>query len=507
MAIQIMSAAFTGIKGVIVTVEIDITRGLPALNIVGLADISVKESKERVRSAILNSGFDFPVHRVTINLAPADLKKEGSLFDLPIAIGILLATKQIIVNDIHKYLFIGELSLSGGLKKVRGSLPVVIEGIENNIGNFIVPTENAKECSLVKAAKIFALDNLKQVVDFLNYKDLMPYKRSEEDEILISEELDYEDVMGQESSKRAIEVAAAGGHNLLMYGPPGSGKSMMAKRIPTILPSLSQEESLEVTKIYSVSGMLSGNGGVILQRPFRNPHHTISRIALVGGGNKIIPGEISLAHKGVLFLDEILEFKKNVIEILRQPLEERKINISRHNGTVEYPSNFMFVSALNPCPCGYYGSYEKQCSCSDYERRRYLSKLSGPLLDRIDIFTAVNLLPYNKIASLASSEKSMIIKKRVEAARMIQEKRFREDIIDCNAEMNQRLIKKYCHLDNNVSKIMERMYDKFNLSSRAYSRILKVARTIADLDSSENILDLHIIEAMQYRKFIDERII
>jgi magnesium chelatase family protein len=507
MAIQIMSASFTGIKGVIVAVEIDITRGLPALNIVGLADVSVKESKERVRSAILNSGFDFPVSRITINLAPADLKKEGSLFDLPIAIGILLATKQIIINDINDYLFIGELSLSGKLKKVRGSLPVVMEGIENGIEKFIVPSDNAKECSLVKSAKIFPLDNLKQVVDFLNYKDLMPYKQSNDVEMLINEDLDYEDVMGQESSKRAIEVAAAGNHNLLMYGPPGSGKSMMAKRIPTILPSLSQEESLEVTKIYSVSGKLSDNGGIILQRPFRSPHHTISRIALVGGGNKVAPGEISLAHKGVLFLDEILEFKKNIIEILRLPLEERKINISRINGTVEYPSNFMFVSALNPCPCGYYGSYEKPCSCSDYERRRYLSKLSGPLLDRVDIFTAVNLLPYSKIVSEKNSEKSSLIKKRVEAARDIQIKRFSDEKINCNAEMSQKLIKRYCNLGTKANKIMELMYKKFNLSTRAYSRILKVARTIADLDESENILDKHIIEAMQYRKFIDERIV
>jgi magnesium chelatase family protein len=507
MAIQIMSAAFTGIKGVIVTVEIDITRGLPALNIVGLADIAVKESKERVRSAILNSGFEFPVNRVTINLAPADLKKEGSLFDLPIAVGILLATKQIIVNDINDYLFIGELSLSGGLKSVRGSLPVVMEGIENKIEKFIVPSNNAKECSLVKSAKIYPLDNLKQVVDFLNYRDLLPYKQVNGVEVLINEQLDYEDVMGQESSKRAIEVAAAGNHNLLMYGPPGSGKSMMAKRIPTILPSLSQEESLEVTKIYSVCGKLGDTGGIILQRPFRSPHHTISRIALVGGGNKIAPGEISLAHTGVLFLDEILEFKKNVIEILRQPLEDRKINISRINGNIEYPSNFMFVSALNPCPCGYYGSFEKRCSCSEYERRRYLSKLSGPLIDRIDIFTAVNTLPYNKIVNGKNSEKSDVIKKRVEVARNIQLKRFRKEKIHCNAEMSQKLIKKYCHLDNSASKIMELMYNKFTLSTRAYSRILKVARTIADLDESENILDMHIIEAMQYRKFIDERIV
>ena len=507
MAIQIMSASFTGIKGVLVTVEIDITRGLPALNIVGMADTSVKESKERVRSAILNSGFDFPVNRITINLAPADLKKEGSLFDLPIAIGILLATKQITVNDINEYLFIGELSLFGELKKVRGSLPVVMEGIENGLKKFIVPSNNAKECSVIKSASIFPLDNLNQVVDFLNYKDLMPYEQNTDIEMLIDEELDYEDVMGQESSKRAIEVAAAGNHNLLMYGPPGAGKSMMAKRIPTILPSLTQEESLEVTKIYSVSGNLSGNGGIIMQRPFRSPHHTISRIALVGGGNKLTPGEISLAHKGVLFLDEILEFKKSIIEILRQPLEERKINISRINGNVEYPSNFMFVSALNPCPCGYYGSYEKQCSCSDYERKRYLSKLSGPLLDRIDIFTAVNFLPYNKITSGKKCEKSNVIRKRVEVARDIQEKRFKEEKIHCNAEMSQKLIKKYCNLGTKANRIMELMYEKFNLSSRAYSRILKVARTIADLEESENILDNHIIEAMQYRKFIDERIV
>jgi len=507
MSIQITSAAFTGIKGILVTVEIDITRGLPALNIVGLADTSVKESKERVRSAILNSGFEFPVHRITINLAPADLKKEGSLFDLPIAIGILLATKQIIVNDISDYLFIGELSLSGQLKKVRGALSVVMEGIENKIEKFIVPTCNAKESSLIKTAKIYPLDNLNQVVDFLNYRDLMPYEGISDSEIIINDDLDYEDVMGQESSKRAIEVAAAGGHNLLMYGAPGSGKSMMAKRIPTILPSLSQEESLEVTKIYSVSGKLEGNGGIILQRPFRNPHHTISRIALVGGGNKIIPGEISLAHKGVLFLDEILEFKKEVLEILRQPLEERKINISRYNGTIEYPANFMFVSALNPCPCGYYGSFDKQCSCSDYERRRYLSKLSGPLLDRIDIFTAVNFLPYNKIANAPNSEKSEFIKRRVEASRNIQLKRFEGESICCNAEMSQKLIKKYCHLDKSANKILELMYHKFNLSTRAYSRIVKVARTIADLDGSKNILDVHIIEAMQYRKFIDERIV
>ncbi|MBU3182420.1 YifB family Mg chelatase-like AAA ATPase [Clostridium psychrophilum] len=507
MAIQIMSAAFTGIDGVMVTVEIDITRGLPALNIVGLADTSVKESRERVRSAILNSGFDFPVKRITINLAPADLKKEGSLFDLPIAIGILFATNQININDIDDYLFIGELSLSGQLKKVRGSLPVVMEGTKNKIEKFVVPINNAQECSLVNTAKIYALDNLKQVVHFLNYKDLMPYERNNNERILIDGKLDYEDVFGQESSKRAIEVAAAGGHNLIMYGPPGSGKSMMAKRISSILPSLSQEELLEVTKIYSVSGKTTDGEKIVSQRPFRSPHHTITRIAFVGGGNKITPGEISLAHKGVLFLDEILEFKKTVLEVLRQPLEERKISISRINGTVEYPSNFMLVGALNPCPCGYYGSYERECSCSDYERRRYLNKLSGPLLDRIDIFTAVNFLPYNKIVNRKCGENSNVIKKRVELARNIQNKRFSKEEIHCNAEMSQKLILRYCHLDDKANKIMELVYNKFKLSTRAYSRILKVSRTIADLEGSKNILDKHIIEAVQYRKFIDERIV
>lgn len=350
MAIKVITAAYSGINGMLVSVEIDISRGLPSYNIVGLADTSVKESKERVRAAIINSGFEFPVNRITINLAPADLKKDGSQFDLPIAIGILIATGQINLYNEDVYLLIGELSLSGDVKKVKGALPIILEGNENNIKNFIVPTDNAKECSIVKHCNIYSFDTLKQIVNFLESKDMLPYyndlvNRNDN----YSFDNDFEDVVGHESSKRAIEIAAAGGHNLILWGPPGSGKSMLAYRIPSILPSLNYEEALEVTKIYSVSGNLKEEG-LIGNRPFRSPHHTSSNISLVGGGNSLTPGEISLAHNGVLFLDEMLEFKKNVLEVLRQPLEDRIIKISRSNGNVVYPASFMLVGSLNPCP-------------------------------------------------------------------------------------------------------------------------------------------------------------
>lgn len=505
MSVKINAATFTGIKGVMVNVEVDISKGLPSFNIVGLADISVKEAKERVRAAIINSGYNFPINRITINLAPADIKKEGSLFDLPIALGILAATNQINYEDINEYIVIGELSLDGALNKIKGALPITIAGITKAITKFIVPMDNAKECSMVKASSVYAFENLSQVVGFLEYKDLLPYKYEKRLSKELVSTLDFIDVIGQESCKRAVEVAASGGHNLLLFGPPGSGKTMIAKRISSILPPLSYEEALEVTEIYSVSGKL-GKEGLLYKRPFRNPHHTSSQISLIGGGSKLIPGEISLAHNGVLFLDEMLEFKKNVLEVLRQPLEDRVISFSKASGSVTFPASFMLIAAINPCPCGNFGSF-KPCMCSDFERNRYIKKLSGPLLDRIDVFSFVNTLSYEEIKGKNSNETSNKIRNRVKIARNIQKERFKMDKLFCNAQMEQKHIKKYCDLSNASNKIIAQLFHKFQISTRAYSRILKVSRTIADMDGSEKIGENHIIEALQYRKFINGKII
>lgn len=507
LAVKIRTATFSGVEGVLITVEVDINRGLPAFNIVGLADTSVKESKERVRSAIINSGYDFPVSRITINLAPADIRKEGSLFDLPIAVGILAATGQITSSAKLNFLFLGELSLNGELKKVKGVLPVCIKASENNIHNSIIPFENSAECSIVKKMNIFSFYKLIEVIEFLNGAAAYPFRMNNEVTLIRDYNEDFSDVIGQESSKRAIEIAASGNHNILLYGPPGTGKTMLAKRIPTILPKLSYEEALEVTKIYSVSGDLTSYDGLISIRPFRNPHHTSTRAALAGGGKIPMPGEISLAHNGVLFLDEILEFNKSVLEILRQPLEERVIKLSRSNYSIEYPANFMLVGSLNPCPCGNYGSQFKKCVCKDYERQRYISRLSGPLLERMDIFCSVNNLSYMEIKGKGSEEGSVSIAERVERARAVQKKRFEYENIYCNSQMDTKLVSNYCKIDKNGEKLMERIYNQYKLSPRVYSKILKVSRTIADLDGREAIINSDIIEALQYRKFIDENIV
>lgn len=506
MAIKIISAVIRGVEGQLIDVEVDTARGLPCFNMVGLADTSVKEAKERVRSAIVNSGYEFPVCRIVVNLAPADLKKAGTHFDLPIAIGILAASGQLKLNDCSGYLFVGELSLSGSLNRITGGLPIVMAGMAKNIKNFIVPAENETECSYVKESRVFSFSTLGQVLSFIKHRDSVPCERRISDITGVAgvNGSDYSDVMGHESAKRALEIAAAGGHNIILSGPSGSGKTMLAERIPTILPVLTYDEAVDVTRIYSVSNKAYGSG-LITARPFRSPHHTSSAVSLIGGGNSLMPGEVSLAHHGVLFLDEILEFKKSILDILRQPLEDRRISISRAAGTVVYPANIMLVGAMNPCPCGYFGS-SRECTCTDYERRNYLSRLSSPLVDRIDMFTYVNSVPYNEIRSSGKAEGSEAIKERVALTRGIQGKRFEGSGIFLNSQMNAKMIRANCRLNPAAAKLLEGIYDRFNLSTRSYSRILKVARTIADLECREEISLADVIEALQYKKYIYEEI-
>lgn len=497
----VKSMTLHGLEGFIVDVQVDVAGGLPCWEIVGLPDVSIREAKERVRTAIKNSGYEFPSRRIVINLAPATIKKVGSAFDLPIAIAILLATENINEFDFENVAFVGELSLDGNVHSITGILPMCIEAKKLGIKEIVVPKENAKEASIVDGINVIPVSSLNQVVAYLNKSIKINPEKFNSNELIKSNQvynLDFSEVKGQKNIKRAIEVAASGGHNCMLIGSPGSGKTMMARRIPTILPKLSFEEALEVTKIHSVAGNISENSPLIINRPFRFPHHTISKTSLVGGGAIPKPGEISLAHYGVLFLDELPEFDKSTLEVLRGPLEDGKITISRVNATLTYPSKFMLVASMNPCPCGYYGS-DKECSCSNQAINKYLGKISGPLLDRIDIQVEVSSVKYKNLNSNTQEETSEQIRKRVEETRKIQLERYKECGIYSNSELTPKLIEKYCKLDEKSKIILEKAFNKLGLSARAYARILKVARTIADMDKSENIQSNHLLEAIQYR--------
>ncbi len=503
MLATVLSSAMLGIDAYIVKVEVDVTDGMPAFSTVGLPDNAIKESRDRVTAAIKNSNFYFPTTRITANLAPADIRKTGSAFDLPIALGVMAATNQVNMTRLSEFIILGELALDGSIRGIQGGLPIAIAAKENGIENIILPAENAREAAIVAGVNVYPVTNLDEAAGFLNSRRLIPpephTQQMGDQETDVEPIVDMLDVKGQEHVKRAIEVAAAGSHNLIMIGPPGSGKTMIAKRISSILPKLSMAESLETTKIQSILGILPSETPLVVVRPYRSPHHTISDVGLIGGGNMPRPGEVSLAHNGVLFLDELPEFRRNVLEVMRQPLEDRQVTISRAAASLTYPANFMLVAAMNPCPCGFFSDPTRECKCSPTQIQKYVSRISGPLLDRIDIQVEVPAVKYTELASETTGEPSADVQKRVESARSVQQERFAGTTIHANANMESKQIRTYCKIDEQAQELLRVAINQLGLSARAYDRILKVARTIADLASTPHIEAVHISEAIQYR--------